>query len=133
MSIEDGDRYRDDFTRQLRRIKGSPNHHAIREPPTFSGPKDRDLARRLHSAIPELHRNRRQRSQLWQPVAAILAVTVGAIVLAAPPMLTSRCDRVAWNIQPIACWHHSWAALRMRVAGNLEVTRGYPLIIVQMR
>ena len=89
-----------------------------------------DLARR--AASDELRRRRAKWRGLRQAVA-MLAITVGAIILVAPPVLASRCDLVGRNIQPVACWGYSWAALSARVAGNMAATRGYPVFIVQTR
>jgi hypothetical protein len=40
-----------------------------------------------------------------------LAVAVVTVILAAPAIFASRCDRGMWRIDPVACWQYSWQAV----------------------
>src|SRR5690242_16813090 len=100
MSLMDRDWYREDLAKRLLRIRGATQ------------PKPAE------QAVPVRHQNR----GFWL-TGTMLAVVIG-IVVAAPPILTSRCDQTAWQIQPVACWQYSWQALSVRVEGNMAATRG---------
>jgi hypothetical protein len=93
-----------------------------------------DLAKRLRHWAPAVRSHRAtpalRLSRGFALTAMMLAVVFG-IALAAPPILTSRCDQTAWRVEPVACWQYSWQALTARAAGNMAATRGWPLIIVQ--
>jgi hypothetical protein len=110
MGIMDRDWYREDLAKRLRRIPGAAQ-------PAEPTPLE-------HRAAPA-----RLNRGFWL-TGTMLAVVMG-IVVAAPPILTSRCDQTAWQIQPVRCWQYSWQALSARVEGNMAATRGWPVVVVQ--
>jgi hypothetical protein len=91
---------------------------------------DRDWYRaELAQRQRRLRRDERRRVLRLIIVATAVVLTSLAIV---PVAVTPRCDFAAWQMQPTACWRWSWAALSVRVAGNMAATRGFPLAIVRV-
>jgi hypothetical protein len=72
--------------------------------------------------LDKLLRQRRPRRWLWL-LAAPVTILAG-VTLAAPPVMTSRCDQGSWWSEPVACWQYSWQALKAQFADNTAATRG---------
>lgn len=90
----DRDWYQEDLKQRLRRIPGTTQSDL-----TWS-----EQSEHRHRSVPVRRLNR----GFWL-TGAMLAVVLG-VVLAAPPILASRCDQGAWQTQPLACWQYSWQA-----------------------
>jgi hypothetical protein len=91
---------------------------------------DRDWYRaELAQRQRRLRRDERRRALTIAVVATAMVLTALAIL---PVAVAPRCDFAAWQRQPVACWRWSWAALSVRVAGNMEATRGFPIATVRV-
>jgi len=78
--------------------------------------------------------NQQLRHAAWQRAPRIAGVVV-AIVIAAMVVLvimTPVCDRDGWLASPGGCWDASRQALTDQVSGNMEATRGYPVMVVRV-
>ena len=110
MGLWDRDWYREDLNERLRRIPGTTQSKLADL--TWSD-KLADLTWEQTEQRQRPVPMRRLNRGFWL-TGTMLAVVAG-IVVAAPPILTSRCDQMAWQMQPIRCWQYSWQAW---VAGN---------------
>jgi hypothetical protein len=90
---------------------------------------DRDWYRaELAQRQQRLRRDERRRVLRMAIVATAIVLTGLAIL---PIAVTPRCDFAAWQTQPVACWRWNWTALSVRVMGNMEATRGFPVATVR--
>jgi hypothetical protein len=128
MSLDDRDYYREDLARKRgirppvpldQRVTTKPGQQVLGPTPLLDRMIDAlagefpstgtDPSARLHRGMSAL---RRRRPHLQWLMGTVLVLMLVATVLAAPPMLTSRCTSLStWQHQPIACWRYSWTAL----------------------
>jgi hypothetical protein len=110
MGLADRDYYREEFARKYRAelARARPPLHLDQS--AWDDAASRSPMARPHPRSLRLNRG------FWL-IGCVLAVAIG-ITLAAPPIFASRCDQMAWRMQPVACWKYSWQALNAQAERN---------------
>lgn len=145
MSLDDRDYYREELARKRGVRPPQPFGYKPERRPVLSTLLGQIIERRLpgidqerpsttlagppHRAVPIVHRWCRRHRQ-W--LIAAPAIILAGVALSTPPVIMSaRCSRGAWRLEPVACWVRTWGALAERIQENMADSRGWPYIVVR--